>query len=681
MPGVRGWTLLLVLLPVLAAGPSRSQVLLAPGSGAEPVALSGHLFLLLDESASFGIDEVRQSDAFRPLPGDLNAGFTGAAAWLRVDVERAAGPAGAAVQSRWLLEVGNPLLDDVRLWAPTALTAPTAPGAPAPLVEQRSGEDVPRRTWTFDYPRPVFRIDLPPGPSRLFLRLKARNALSTGVRLWTPERFEVRARLESLAYGAYFGAYLSILVFQFFFWAWTREPIGGWYAAYVALNFTGAFLTVGYPQQLLGLSGRLSDTLLGTAICLVIGVGTTFSSRQLELDRLFPRSTRACLNAAWVFTAVTAALVLSGSYGSGTAAAQGASVVVIGVLLLVASWLLARGHRPARLFLLAFGVFYAGVVLRYLCNLGVLRSGEVGDLGMQAGSLLHMAIMSLGITGRYNTLKREKAEAQAETIAATRQLATTLEARVAERTAELTVEIEHRGELEKELRRALEVEQIARRDQREFVAMVSHEFRTPLTVIDTSVQQLESSPDPPAERTVRRYRNITGATRRMTSLMDEYLTFDRLDGDSVPVHLVPCDPGRIVERAVADFSPGRIAVEIRSLPRSFSCDPDLAHVALRNLLENAEKHSPEDRPVTLCVRASDGGGLELTVTDRGEGVPPDEMPRLFEKYFRGRGARGRPGAGLGLYLVDRIARIHGGAVSAESVPGEGTTVRISLPGS
>ena len=71
----------------------------------------------------------------------------------------------------------------------------------------------------------------------------------------------------------------------------------------------------------------------------------------------------------------------------------------------------------------------------------------------------------------------------------------------------------------------------------------------------------------------------------------------------------------------------------------------------------------------------------MTVTDRGEGIPPDEMPRLFEKYFRGRGTHGRPVAGLGLYLVDRIARMHGGAVSAESVPGEGTTFRISLPGS
>jgi signal transduction histidine kinase len=135
----------------------------------------------------------------------------------------------------------------------------------------------------------------------------------------------------------------------------------------------------------------------------------------------------------------------------------------------------------------------------------------------------------------------------------------------------------------------------------------------------------------------------------------------------------------VIARAVAELPEGRVAVAVGDLPERFRCDPELLQVALRNLLANAERHSPADRPVSLSARSIADCGVEFVVTDLGAGISPDELPHVFRKYFRGRAAKGSPGAGLGLYLVDRIARRHGGSVSVESSPGSGATFRVRIP--
>ena len=111
------------------------------------------------------------------------------------------------------------------------------------------------------------------------------------------------------------------------------------------------------------------------------------------------------------------------------------------------------------------------------------------DNGIHLGALANIVTMSFGLSGRFSRLQREKDQAQAEALEATRRMNESLEAEVAARTAELTTEVRRRGQLEEELRRALEVELAARETQRDFVAMVSHEFRSPLSVIDTAAQR------------------------------------------------------------------------------------------------------------------------------------------------------------------------------------------------
>lgn len=222
-------------------------------------------------------------------------------------------------------------------------------------------------------------------------------------------------------------------------------------------------------------------------------------------------------------------------------------------------------------------------------------------------------------------------------------------------------------------------ERRASEDQRDFVAMVSHEFRTPLAIINTSLQLLLTHIEEPNAKVLQRSENIRKATQRLIHLLDDCLSIDRLDSAHQTFSFQECDLYEVIESATNDWHPNRVRVRLHGLPSRFVCDPELMRIVLRNLLANADRHSPPGVPIEVDVREATEGGLTIRIQDRGEGITPDEVPRLFQRYFRGRTAQGKPGAGLGLYLVEKIVHGHGGTIHVQSTVGWGTTFTIHLP--
>jgi signal transduction histidine kinase len=353
-----------------------------------------------------------------------------------------------------------------------------------------------------------------------------------------------------------------------------------------------------------------------------------------------------------------------------------ARLVVLGwapMLLALATRLWWRGHAPARFFVLAFGILIAGGLLRYLRLLGWLDPSLLTEYGYEVGSILSMLVMSQAITVRYNAMKHEKLAAQVA-------LNSSLEAQVQERTVLLVDEIDRREALEIDLRRALAVEQLAWQQQRDFVAMVSHEFRTPLAIINTSVHHVAQSLDASQGRSLERCTNIKESARRMSDLMDEYLSLDRIEGATQALNLTPCNVVEIVAGVVAEWPLHAIELIATAVPPTLLCDWKLLQVALRNLISNGLRHSPPDEPLRLWVQGQPGGGVHIEINDAGSGIPEDELARVFQKYFRGRGALGKPGAGLGLYLVERIAQLHAGSATVQTTPDHGSRFSLILPG-
>ncbi len=229
------------------------------------------------------------------------------------------------------------------------------------------------------------------------------------------------------------------------------------------------------------------------------------------------------------------------------------------------------------------------------------------------------------------------------------------------RTFELNQELQRREQLEQELRATLAREQRVREEQNDFVAMVSHEFR-PLAIISTSAQQLSRHLDAPLEKSLRRCQNIRDAGSRLLALVDDYLTYDRMADRQPASRFVNCDLHALLRGLIGEFPTGRINLDSRLSKAHFWCDAGLLHVAVRNLLANADRHAPAGAVIELLTD-DDGDWVNLQISHTGALIAEDERERLLHKYYRGRQAQSSPGAGLGLFMVQRIAELHDGEVT------------------
>jgi signal transduction histidine kinase len=233
------------------------------------------------------------------------------------------------------------------------------------------------------------------------------------------------------------------------------------------------------------------------------------------------------------------------------------------------------------------------------------------------------------------------------------------------------------------LEEALENEQRLTAQQRNFVSMTSHEFRTPLTIIDGHAQRLikmceRLTSSDVAERGAR----IRSAVQRMTNIMDSLLGASRLlDGQAV-YHPIQIDPHALLREACQAHREAtrgaNITEDFADLPATMTGDRGLLFNAFSNLISNAIKYSPAGSPVEVIAR-QESGCLVVQVRDRGIGIPARDRNRLFQRYFRGGNATGIAGTGVGLHLVAMIVTLHQGEVFAESLEGVGSTFFVRLP--
>ncbi|QPF73641.1 sensor histidine kinase [Roseateles sp. DAIF2] len=664
-----GWLALLGLVGLSALAQAQPPLRLDPERA---LSSGGHLAMLRDPEGRLEAEAAAAAPGWRALPGPLNIGYTNDVIWLRLVVQR---PAGAAPD--WLLQFSHALLDDVRLFRQDEQGQWR--------LAQRSGEDVGRGHWAIDARNVLLPLRLPEQePETLLLRLRTKNAMSTYLTLMTPEVHTGRIWREYLVYGLGFGFGLLLIAFHLLFWQMTRERLSAWYLLYVSNALLVEALTAGLPQQLFDMPVWLSDPMLGLSMCAGLAIGIRFAGMQLGLDQRWPGFFRWSLRVVTGLSLVAAVLVLTGRNGAGMLAMQPVAMLSIVLLLGAACWLLPRDKGQARAFLLIFGVYYAGVLLSFVRNLGWLPTNVWTNNVAALGTLLHMVLMSMRLNRRYDQERRDKESAQARIVEIVGKHNERLEQAVRARTTDLRQEIAQRERLEQELRAALETERRAKQSQLDFVAMVSHEFRTPLAIINTTAQQIARNLDAVREKTLARCMNLRSAAQRMAALVDEYLTADRMDTGQSPFQPRDCEREELVDLLddlVADWPEGRVLLrDEQQLPERLHCDPGLLRVALRNLLANADRHTEPGRVIELQVFSPTPGGLSLRVSNPGDEVPADEVPRLFEKYFRGRQALQAPGAGLGLYLVRQIAEMHAGQARLESAGrGEPVRFRLDLP--
>lgn len=222
------------------------------------------------------------------------------------------------------------------------------------------------------------------------------------------------------------------------------------------------------------------------------------------------------------------------------------------------------------------------------------------------------------------------------------------------------------------------------RNQRRLTADVSHELRTPLTTLQGEIEVALRS-----ERAPRDYQRVLRSAleeiERLTAMSEDLLLVTRAEARLLEPRRTPTDVGDLVRRWIERLR-GRLeekglTVDISSngTPRPVSVDQDLVERLVGHLLDNAVKFAPRDGRVSVAIEARDGG-LRLAVEDSGPGFPPDDLPHVFEPFYRADQARSRgTGTGLGLALVAAIARLHGGAARAANLAAGGARVEVDFP--
>ena len=221
--------------------------------------------------------------------------------------------------------------------------------------------------------------------------------------------------------------------------------------------------------------------------------------------------------------------------------------------------------------------------------------------------------------------------------------------------------------------------------QRNFVSMASHEFRTPLTIIDGQAQRLINARDRlTSDDIVQRARNVRSAVARMTSVIDNLIDASRLIDGQAQLYFHPeeFDLAALLHdicRTHRELSPrAQIVEKITPQPLPIVGDHKLLAQVFHNLVSNAVKYSPAEAAVRMTAGLEDDQAI-ITVEDRGLGVPAADRAHLFERYYRGGNVEGIVGSGIGLYLVKTVVDLHHGDVSVESEEGNGSRFIVKLP--
>ena len=222
---------------------------------------------------------------------------------------------------------------------------------------------------------------------------------------------------------------------------------------------------------------------------------------------------------------------------------------------------------------------------------------------------------------------------------------------------------------------------LARQEQlrRDVVADVAHELRTPVAVLQAGHEALL---DQVVEPTADQLSSLRDEVLRLARMVDDLHTLAAAEAAALQLALGRCDLAEVATAAAdslaARFDAADVAFERRLAPVAILADSGRLHQVITNLLQNALKFTPADGRVTLTVGPA-GEGARLSVSDTGAGIAEDELPHIFDRFWRGRQAAGVAGSGIGLAVVAELVRAHNGSIDVTSTEAKGTEIVVTLP--
>ena len=647
--------LLLLCLPLGAREPLRV--------GAGRQSLLGHLEAFLDPSRAIAFEAI-PSEPFQALPGEAAFGHDPGVLWLRLRLDWAEVPTG----ERWL-EMSSSLLDRVSLYRL---------GVDGRWNVQHSGRHIPFSQRTLGTRLPTFRLPATStGNEILFLRIETQGSIVLTPTLWEPSLHAASHAREEWWVGLSAGLMLLLTATHLSLGITLKDRTNTIYACYTgtsllaSLSFSGLFAFLLTPEL-----PRLDFWMLAWSLPILLGLTWPVFSSIIAFEERYPRLDRAL---TWGTLALALVLALGRFAGFNHTVGP---IMTVGFLLLLpgvfvtACWQVLAGNRAARFYLLAFVPLLLILGAEMARNMGLVQfdifTSEIGDIA----GFGHLMALSIPVVLRLLRIKQERDASMARELETSQRNERELEAQVLERTRDLaTAKAQAEGSL-------VSAEEVLE-GQRRLIQTVSHEFRTPLAIIDGTAQllELQSEPDPSGKPSPAS--TIRAKVRRLLDFLDGALRQNQLESGSWRMVREPIEPIALLQAVLTRVDPDPIlhplSLSLDHMPGQFEADPRMLSILLVNLIENAIRYSPEGGEIFIAAEGLPDGGLRIYVSDQGIGIAPQHLDRVFDRFYRSGELSGVDGSGLGLYLSREIAQMHGGQLTVESRPGKGSTFCLTLP--
>lgn len=635
VPG--SFLLILVLLFSLGCGTVRAEVSIGPAF--QSISLAGRLQFLDDPANAYTLPEVMaryRAGKFRTLPGSLNRGFTRAASWLTFSVRNDSGDPRSLV-----LLLSPPCIDEVDLYIQTGVD----PERPESFRREPLGEDTSVPPQPLLSPELVVPLRIQAGASkRIYIRTRNGGAQTLQVRLLSPAVMARQGGRYIMLQGGYLAMALALAIINFILAQRLKDRTYALYGLHLVTMFLGTLGTKGMINLLWpAMAHHLDDFLVG------IRTGLGFSTMCAFAIVLFRTRSRH----PWIHRYLQAILVLgiavflaSGSpwYGRLTHVLMLNGFVGI-VLLLWLAWEMARqGEVAGRIFLIAFSIPAVGAAVTFLWLLGLLPVNDFTQYSLQGASIVHMVLMTLGLSEPVIAVETAARAAH----------------RQAERKAVRLAE-QMTGELrdqKKEIEKAFARERQIKDAQGRFIDLVSHEYRTPLSILKTNIDILDLKQEGTA--IARRVGVMRQAVTRLENIFNDSLRKSDWD-EHHPMDFRPLELSGFLAEAVGRHraaqtqpaSPPLGDPEV-SGPVWIHADRTLLATILSNLFDNARKYARGGQPIRVALEADDFLAT-LTVGNSCAPFTMADADDLIGRGTRGPNAGKLPGHGMGLYLVRQMA--------------------------
>lgn len=610
-------------------------------------------------------DVQAMGERFRPWPGggtELNFGFTDSTYWVRVPLQRM-----ASAPANWLVEVHYAKLQHLDFFPPEGPQVHT--GMALPLGSR------PYFDRNF-----VFPISVSEEVQFLYLRANSNYALTLPLTVWMPDHFRQQQQIFQVLQFMYYGGLVVLAMYGVVIFYAVRDWRFLIYAAYIATAGLGIFASNGFGRLLLWPSFAAFDEVSQSTLLSLAAYFSVLFARRLLLhadDRSWLQRGMQISGGLFLLTAILDLLHMAVPVLLRVSnQLLMFDSVLMGLLVSMACRHAWKAQRSGvRFFIMGWLVLWMGVTVAALRAFGLLPSNGFTSYAVQLSTAFEMVFMALALGDLLRLEHRSHIATQAMALQTNRQLlelSLASEEQLKKAVQERTAQLENSLNLEKQLR-----EQYVR-----FGSMISHEFRTPLNIIQSQASLIRKEREQGIDQLGKRLEAIRSASQRLTTMFDKWLHNDglnetlemmerrRLDLQPWLRTLVQANPHLLLNHGL----------DLKLSPEVTQVVADEYHLglALTNLIDNAAKYSPENSTITIETRVKPGFA-GIAVSDQGSGIAPDVQEKVFAEFFRVAPESHVRGVGLGLSIVKRIAEAHGGHVALTSAPGQGATFCIWLP--